>query len=742
MALVSNLLSANDANFDSNVGTWVAGSNTSIARTTAHFQGTPAALRLTSAAAGAISAFTGKYAVSPSTEYEAYCYAGNAVAASGRIVSIKIDWYTSGDVYITSSTTTSPETLGNNTTFSGPIVVVGTSPSNAAKASLQVNVTAGITAGSQAVDIDTLGLGLPIQDTGQLIPYNTASIEMDTSGWSVSNGTLARFGGSAEGSYCLRATSTVSGDMTVTSVTPRFAVTVGQSYELYPWVFAPAVGRSLILEIRWYTAVSGGSLVSTSSRTVTTEQTAAWERHTVLGTAPATATHAEVRLRPQTTGAAEVWYFDRVTLRVQPLVAGNLLPYSAQSLEVGAADWTAAGNCSVARSAVGEIAYQGAYSLKATCTAAGQARIEAAATVAVTAGLYYNVLVHFQTVGASPASIVWLDIDWYDASMVYLGSAEPDQDSAITGGSWNTDTIGRLAPPGAAFAKVVILPQATVSSQVFYIDEISLAQGTPPYVVEAQPDTGSVTITLNDLAGSTTLDLYRVDPDGTLAPVRGFASDVVAYAVSGSTMVFEDYEAPLDVPLRYEYTKHPSDATTRTYAVTIDPPDDPGYIWFTDPGSPAKNMLLTVGQAPNWKRVIERAVNRAFGAKTPQVVTDVRADREGDLTAVTWTADEADALNYLLDAGGALLIRARPGWGLDKAYVSVGDISEDRISRHGPQPIRRWVLPLTVVERPIGGMAGSAGRSWQDVKDDPETTTWDEVRTKYGSWLEVLQGVD
>jgi len=740
VALVSNLLTANDANFDSTVGTWVAGSNTSVARTTAHFQGSPASLRLTSAAAGALSAFSGKYAVSPSTEYEAYCYAGNAVATAGRIVSIKIDWYTSGDVYISSSTTTTPETLPNSTAFAGPIVVVGTSPSNAAKASLQVNVTAGITAGSQAVDIDTLGLGLPVQDTGNLIPYNTASAEMDTSGWSVSNGTLARSTGSAEGAYCLRATSTASGDMTVTSAA-RFPVTTGVAYELYPWVFAPAAGRSLILEIRWYDAAVAGTLLSTSSRTATTFQSVAWERHTVLGTAPATATHAEVRLRPQTTGAAEVWYFDRVTLRTQPLLAGNLLSYAAQSLEVGIADWTAAGNCTLALSAPQESSAAGGYSLKATCTASGQARIEAAATVAVTEGLYYNASVRFRTVGASPASICWLDIDWYDASMVYLGSASPDQDSTITGDVYNSDTIGRLAPPGAAFAKVILLPQATVASQVFFLDEISFASGTPPYVVEAHPETGSVTITLNSLAGVAVLDLYRVDPDGTLAPVRGFGSDVEAYAVTGSTMLFQDYEVPLGVAVRYQFTKD-AGATTRTYAVAVDPPDDEAYVWFTDPGQPARNLLLAVSQAPDWQQAVERGVYRVRGAARPVVISDVRGDDEGDLSAATYTESEARALKYLLAEGSVLLIRARPGWDLDKVYVSVGNTSRNRVSQYGPEWARRWTLPLTVVDRPVGGMAGSAGRTWQDVLDDPETPTWGDLPAKYPTWLDVLQGVD
>jgi hypothetical protein len=741
VSLEVNFLTANDAGFDSNLGTWVAGSNTSVARTTAHFQGSPASMRMTSAAAGTLAAFSGKYGVAPNTEYEAYCVAGNAVAAAGRIVSLKIDWYTSGDVYISSSTTTTPETLPNSTAFAGPIVVVGTSPATAAKASLQVNVTAGITAGSQAVDVDTFGFGEPVQDAGNLLSYNVASIEMDTSGWTVSNGTLARSTtGPSEGIYSLRATSTASGDMTVTTAA-RVAVTAGTAYEMYPWVLPPAAGRSLILEVRWYDAAVAGTLLSTSSHTVSTIQTTIPERHTVLGTAPVGATHAEVRLRPQTTGAGEIWYFDRITLRVQPLVPGNLLSYAAQDIEVDASDWTAVTNCTLARSAPGERSYSGAYSLKATVTANSQARIEAAALVPVTEGTYYNAQLSFYPVGATLAAC-WVDIDWYDASMVYLGSAQPDQDSDDDGDQWRFDLIGRKAPAGAAWARMVLLPQPGVAGHVFFLDQMSLVAGTPPYDLLARPDTGSVTITLNNLAGSTTVDLYRVDPDGSLAPVRGFVSDVVGYAVTGPVMIFEDYEAPLGVPLRYQYTKHPSESSTRTFSVTVDPPADSGYIWLTDPGQPPRNLLLMVGEAPDWKRAVERGIYRVRGAKRPVVVSDVRGDLEGDLDAVTFTEAERNALHFLLDEGSVLLIRARPGWGLDKAYVSVGDVSENRVSRHGAQWAREWTLPLTIVDRPTGGMAGSAGRSWQDVLDDPETPTWGDLPAKYPNWLSVFQGVD
>lgn len=739
MSVVTNLLSANDAGLEGGIGTWFAGSNTTVARVTSPAAHTgSASLRLTSTAAGQISAVTGMYAVTPNVEYEAYAWAANVVAASGRVADISIDWWTSGNVYISSSTG-GTFTLPNSTAWSGPVVLVGTAPATAAKASLVIKVTAGVTAGSQQVLFDDFVLGLPTQDAGNLIPYNTSSIEMDTSGWGVSNGTLARIAttGASEGAYSLRATSTASGDMTVTSAA-RFPVTVGTAYELYPWTLPPATGRSLILEIRWYDAAVAGTLLSTSSRTVATVQTTIPERHTVLGTAPATATHAEVRLRPQTTGAAEVWYFDRITLRVQPVIAGNLLPYSAQSIETGAADWTAGSNAAVVVSAPGDVSYAGAYSLKTTATAIGPARVELTTAIALSAD-YYVATARFRTVGATP-SRVWVDIDWYDASMAWLGNAGADQSAAAPGDVWRTETIGRPVPPGAAFAKVVLLPQATSASQVFYLDEMSLLAAVAPYSITPVASTGSVTIVLNELAGDD-VSLYRVDPDGTRSPVRGYGSDVVDYPITGSTLFFEDYETPLGVPVFYEYSVDGGD-TNRSLPVTVDPPENRNHVWLTDPGQPGRNMLVWVEKAPSWKRPVVRGIYPVHGAAEPVTVSDVRQSRQGDLLLYTFTEDDETALNYLLDTGSTLLVRARPGWGLTHMYVSVGDVDEPRPVDAGWEAMRRWTLPLIEVGRPVGGMAGSAGRTWQDLLDDPETPTWADVLAKYDSWLEVLQGVD
>ncbi|MFI1580007.1 hypothetical protein [Embleya sp. NPDC020630] len=735
MGIISNLLPADDAGLEGSIGSWTAGSNTTVARVTTQALVGTASLRLTSTAAGAMSASTGKVAVAPNTTYMGFCYGANVASASGRILSVRIDWYTSGDVFISSSTTTSTWTLGNNTSWSNTVLSIATSPGTAAKAALTVMVTAGITAGGQQVVFDAMGLGLPSAMPGNVLPYLTESVEMDSSGWSATtNCTVARAGGAAEGAYCLGLTSTASGSTTATTAA-RWPVTAGVEYEIATRVVCPAAGRTLVIEARWYTAITGGTLLSTTSRTVTTQDPASWERWTTIATAPATATHVEMRLRPTATGASENWYFDQMVVRPTSaaLVAGNLLPYSVQSAEVDVTGWSAVTNCTLAQSVPADPVLDGGRSLKVTGTAAGQARVQAAALVPVTAGLYY---VAKQWHYGAAAHQVWTDIDWYASDgTTYLGHGFPDQDAASTAGQWRFNAIGRLAPPGAAFARVVSLPQAATPGQVFFLDQLSLVQSTAPYILTPHQDTASVTIQLNNLAFPGTVTLTRVHPDGSRHPVRAIGGDAVSLATTGTTMIFEDYEAPLGVTIHYVYASGSS--TTGTYDVTVPPPDEPYMLWLKDPGQPARNLCLMARSTSAWSRKVDRGTYPVRGARMPVVVSDVRTSREGSVQVYTRSASEEAAADWLFDTGVVLLLQ---GLNLGSVYVSIGDTDNAPVDADGSDPWRLWTLPITEVDRPVGGMAGTAGRSWQTVLSG--YATWQSVLDHYDTWLGVLTGVE
>jgi hypothetical protein len=120
------------------------------------------------------------------------------------------------------------------------------------------------------------------------------------------------------------------------------------------------------------------------------------------------------------------------------------------------------------------------------------------------------------------------------------------------------------------------------------------------------------------------------------------------------------------------------------------------------------------------------------------VISDVRGSKTGDLTVITETAADRDALWWVLDSGSVLLLQWPPGWGEDDIYVSVGTVQAAPLVDYAAFQDRAFVLPLTEVDRPIGGVTGSADRTWQTVKS--ESATWADVLAGAESWLDVYTG--
>ncbi len=127
------------------------------------------------------------------------------------------------------------------------------------------------------------------------------------------------------------------------------------------------------------------------------------------------------------------------------------------------------------------------------------------------------------------------------------------------------------------------------------------------------------------------------------------------------------------------------------------------------------------------------------GRARPVVLTDVRAARTGTLTLTTATDAQRQALWWLLESGHTLLAQWPASWGIGDLYLQVGDAEENRISDYAPQPDREFVLAVTEVDRPVGALVGSAGRTWQSVLDT--NTTWADVLARSRTWLDVLTGV-
>lgn len=129
-----NLLSSVDASFESGIGTY-GGTNAALAQSSTQALDGSFSLRLTASSAANMSAASGFYVVLPLTQYSlgAYFRASSTV----RSVSVTINWFDSTHTIISAST---GSTVSDTNSGWTQAIVTATSPSNAAYATLQVNV--------------------------------------------------------------------------------------------------------------------------------------------------------------------------------------------------------------------------------------------------------------------------------------------------------------------------------------------------------------------------------------------------------------------------------------------------------------------------------------------------------------------------------------------------------------------------------------------------------------------------
>lgn len=741
MSVSTNLLAASVSDIESSTSGWAAGTNTTLALGTRGFTGS-ASLKLTATAAGAVSATTvTRVAVTAGQVYTAYGYPALEAAASGRTVNVFIGWYNVASGGSPLSYSTSPNTtLASTTAFQAPPpILVATAPAGATYAIVGFNVT-GLTAG-QAALIDSVALGPVPLLAGNLLGYAAQSVEQDASAWGAWYGlTVGRSSAVAvEGAWSLLLTSTLAGN---TQCGGASSVTTipGTDYVGYASVQPGAAGVPFVIDLRWHDA-SDTYLGLTTSSTWTGLPAGTWTRISVTGQAPAGAVKARLVLRPQATAVGQTWLCDQMGIQVAAgNEAGNLLPYAAYSMEGGTGAWTVSGGGTIAASSAQ--AAEGVLSMVLTCTGTADAVVSLATPVPVTAGQAYRVRPFVRPpIDGLPYTV---RLDWLNAG----GQTIRQTSSGITAGAasaWTASYTSDLAPTGAVSVRPSIVRSGATAGEVWYVDRVYLAAGG--LAAWAEPSTAGygAIVHVQGLTtdGRTRWGLWRTTPDGTQTPVRGYSGDLTAETVTGDTAVVEDYEAPLGVPVAYYVKAWTASAGTDWAAFTLDwltlAHPDPLAVVLKDPALPARNVKVTVSAMPEWKRGARQGVHEIRGRSRPVILTDVRASRTGSVVLSTATDAERQALVWLLSSGHTLLAQWPASWGESDVYIQVGDVDEARPSGYAPQSDREWTLALTEVDRPIGGLVGTAGRTWQAVRDG--YGTWAGVLAGARTWLDVLTGV-
>lgn len=717
MAIPGNLLSPTTETIDPSTSGWTSKLNCTLAMGTGGRTGGLGCLSVRSVAAGEMQARTvSSYPVTAGTVY--YCFADSAGVSTERI---GIRWMAGAtELSVTWSLTTMTASASWHR-----VSVAGAAPAGATQAQVLLSSTE---AGANVSHFwENIYLGLPIRTVGNLFPFNTESSEVDASGWApVVNASISRqtpaMGWAVDnylaGGQTLAMTAVAAGNASILAV-DRPTVTPGQEYLAYAYLQPPTVASTAWIELRFYD-VNGNQIQATRSVLAPPTPATGMYRQRVSDVAPVSAASCSLAAGLDGASAGQVLRLETIVIIAAPqLQAGTVVPYADGSFEQGVAGWTVAnGVATIARTSPwGYSFFEGAYSLAITSSTASVSTIRSA-RFPVTGGVSWRAQIIAHPGAGTWASVV-VRVRWYDAANNDIGLAG-GVSYGVPGSAWYAMPSDSTAPAGATQAAIELVVTASATASVLNVDQVVLWEVLPQTAVDVDSDRGYVTLTLRELPlDDYTITVQRVAADGTRTLVRGPSGLIDRQLITSDLLVIEDHEAPFGVQYYYAITVYTASGavqvTRSSGAVTLELADG-NEAWLKDPGNPQRNVKVLVAKPPDWQRPIEQAAFVIRGRRNKVVLSGIRQGLEGDLAVWTRSDEERAALHLLLGSGNTLLWQAAPGLGVADMYVSVGQMTETRVSPLAQEQWRAWTLPLTEADMPLTtGVNGAAGRTWQDV---------------------------
>ncbi|MGW2721451.1 hypothetical protein [Streptomyces sp. NPDC001492] len=736
MPIPGNLLSQTTESIDPNTSGWTPKLNCTIAQGTGGRNGN-GCLAVKSVAAGEMQARTvSSYPVTAGTVY--YAFADTAGVVGERI---GIRWLNSsgGEVGVAWSATTMAASSAWHRVSTAGVAPAGTT---------QAQVLLGSTETGAVVSHywENVYLGLPLRTTGNLLPFNTESTEVDATGWAaVVNATVTRqvpvmqwaVDNYLAGGHTLAMTAVAAGNASVLAV-DRPAVTPGTEYLAYAYLQPPVLTSQAWIELRFFDV--NGNQIGAQRSTLAPPATTGMYRQRASMVAPANAATCSVAAGLDAASAGQVLRLETVVVMVAPqLQAGTVLPYADASFEQGIAGWTVpAGVATLARTTPwGNAFFEGSYALAVTSATATASTVRSV-KVPVTGGANWRAQPVVHRAAGSWANVT-VRVRWYDATNADLGASAGTL-YTIPGSSWYALPSDATAPANATQAAIELVATAAATSSVLHVDQVVLWQVLPQTAVEAVDDGGYIQLTLRELTLDYEISVYRVQQDGSRALVRSTEGLIDRQTITSDLMIIEDHEAPLNTPVYYHIEIYPPGslaAATRSSGTVTLTLADINLAWLKDPANPQRNLQVMVAKAPDWQRPIDQASYVVRGRRNKVVLSGVRQGLEGDLAVMTRSDAERKALHLLLDSGNTLLWQAVPGMGVSDMYVTVAQITEARTSPLAQESWRAWTLPLVEADMPVTvGVNGAAGRTWQDILT--EFDTWQDVLNAYATWEDVL----
>ncbi|MET7429644.1 hypothetical protein ABZT16_11680 [Streptomyces flaveolus] len=720
MAIPGNFLSATTEAVDPNTSGWAAKLNATLSLGSGGRNG-DGVVSMKATATGEMQARTSSsYAVKPGETYWAFADASSTTIPER----IGIRWLsaTGSEISITWSLTTAAAAATWHR-----ISVGGAAPAGAARAQVLVSATA--TASNQIVLFENVYLGYPLRFAGNLLSFDAEQQEITGTSWAAeSNCTLSRTVPAVSwpatwyysGGETLTLTVTANGNASALCV-ERPAVTPGVEYFGYVYLSPPTSSSTCWVELRFY---DGSGTQLSATRSTLAAPGIGWYRQVASAIAPAGAATASLAVGITSATAAQVMRSEGAVIKVRTsnvissLPNVNAVTFADSSFEQGVGQWTVpSGVATLARSTPwGAQAFTDSYSLTVTSSTATASTIRSG-QYPVTGGVNWRVWCVGKRVagGWSLAS----SVRWFDAASSLISTSSSTSAAVPADGAWWAFQQDFTAPANAAYAQLDYVLTATSASSTLQLDTVVVYQVLPQQSITADDDSASVDMVIREINTARLMTVYRVLADGAKALVRGASGLLDKVTMTDDTAIVTDYEAPLGVPFSYriEFYSTTTGLLTEwrtTSTVTLDP-GDANYAWLKDPARPILNRRVMVKQAPDWQQPIEQNVLRPRGRQNAVVLSGVRSGREGSLTVWTQSDDEREALRFLLATGNVLLWQSAPGMGESDVYVAIGETAFPRITTYAPEQWREWTLPLTEVDRPTGGMAGSPTWTVRDV---------------------------
>jgi hypothetical protein len=242
----------------------------------------------------------------------------------------------------------------------------------------------------------------------------------------------------------------------------------------------------------------------------------------------------------------------------------------------------------------------------------------------------------------------------------------------------------------------------------------------------------------------------RIESDGT----RAVLQYMMPLSIEHGGFRLIDVEAPLDTSFYYEVILN-NGVVMNTLECSIPTTSiAPSFeircsaALISDPLSMSLSMwvaLLSIDQLSHpGRRELFDVISRRY----PISISDVRLTPRTQIRVATFTLDERKLLLNTLATGRILLLRI-PDESYPESYwyISVGDVTEERMMRDHRRPERRWLLEVAVVERPYGLVTFNSNRVYNEVLNfEPDGVTpitpqtYQGVILDYADYLSVLIG--